>query len=131
MAIHDAASLNLQGRSGRALYCAKRSMRTIHGVKACGIDSFHSGQMFQPPPRHWDLHSPPAEKENLRRKSFLVARRNGELLPYFQIDFQSRVQKGEIRRGCGEEIPREMSVAPRMTGVAYTNALIREFSLNI
>jgi hypothetical protein len=105
-------------------------MKTIHGAKACDIDSFHSGQCFNRSQALGFTFSTDS-KRNLGTKSFLVARRSGELLPYFQIEFQSRVQKGEIRRGCGQEIPRKMSVAPRITGGAYTNALIREFSLNI
>jgi hypothetical protein len=84
-------------------------MKTIHGVKACDIDSFHSGQCFNSSQTLVFTFSADS-KRSLGTNSFLVARRNGEVLPYFQIEFHSRVQKGEIRRGCGQEIPRKMSV---------------------
>ena len=93
MAIHDAGSSNLQGRSGRALLC-KALYEDYSRSKSLWywLVSLRSNGSI--PPRHWDLHSPPAQKENLWTKSSLVARRNGELLPYFQIDFQSRGTKG-------------------------------------
>jgi hypothetical protein len=86
MAFHDAALLNLQGRSGIALLC-KALYEDYSRSKSCDIDSFHSGQMFQPllDIGIYILHR--LKRKILGTKSFLVARRNGELLPYFQIVF--------------------------------------------
>jgi len=112
-------------------YCAKRSMKTIHGVKACDIDSFHSGQMVQSllDIGIYILHQ--LKKKIFEQNLPLLHVATENCFHISKLIFRAGVQKGEIRRGCGQEIPRKISVASRMTGVDYTNALIREFSLNI
>ena len=48
-----------------------------------------------------------------------------------KLIFRAGYKRVRFEEAVARKSQGKISVAPRMTGVAYTNALIREFSLNI
>jgi hypothetical protein len=94
-------------------------------------DSFYYGQSFKPF-QTLGFTSSIQVKRILEQNPCLLHVAAENCFHISLIDFQSRAQKGEIRRGLGvwgQGNPKKIAVALRMSRVAYTDALIREFSL--